>query len=516
METGQPVVQTPGHVSKATGLAIGLVSGLVMTLLLVALRFTLGAPVLPEVLADGLTRATPPEIFDLVLTHLQVSAKPLMFGGLLVGQVLGGGGLGVLYARHSTRLPFNKGQPWHRGLLISGFAWLVMSAVVTPIAGGGFFGSSLPDGPWRYLFTSFLALAAYGLSLSQLHAMALARKEGLQNMKRRRLLQMTAFVAVVAAAGLTVRTIARGASQVSPSRVFDNAGELPPAVTPNHQFYEVSKNIINPRLNATTWKLDIGGNTGKVYSVSYDELKSLPWQEQYATLTCISNPIGGNLISNALWRGVPLKLLLERSQLPPETERLAFFAADGYVDSFSLERAMRENVLLAYLMNGDPLPNDHGFPTRLIVPGLYGMENVKWLTRIEPVPADFRGYWQQRGWADTAVINTMSRVDVPSGGEVVAPQDTPVGGVAFAGDRGVDRVDVSTDSGNSWHPAKVRKALSPYTWVLWTWAWEPPSAGRYTIAVRATDGTGQTQTMVVQDSLPDGATGYHRIVVSAK
>ncbi len=517
METGQQAIQSPGRVSRAAGLAIGLVSGLIMTLLLVALRFALDAPVLPEVLADGLTRATPPVVFDFVLTHLQVSAKPMMFGGLLVGQVLAGGGLGVLYARYSTRLPFSERQPWHRGLFISAFAWLVMLAVVTPIAGGGFFGSSLPDGPWRYLFTSFLALAAYGLSVSQLHAMALARKEGRQDMGRRRLLQMTAFVAVVAAAGgLAVRSIARGASQVSPSRVFGNAGEMPPEVTPNNEFYEVSKNIINPRVDSTTWKLEIGGNTGNVYSVSYDDLKSLPWKEQYATLTCISNNIGGDLINNALWRGVPLKLLLERAQLPPDAVRLAFFAADGYVDSFSVERAMRENVLLAYLMNGEPLPDGHGFPARLIVPGLYGMENVKWLTRIEPVPDDFRGYWQQRGWADTAVINTMSRVDVPSRGALVAPQEILVGGVAFAGDRGVAKVEVSTDGGDSWHPAEVRKALSPYTWVLWTRAWEPPSAGPYTITVRATDGAGQTQTMVVRASLPDGATGYHSIMVSAQ
>lgn len=496
---------------------MGLVSGLIMTLFLVALRFAMNAPVYPEVLADGLTRATPPAVFDFVLARLQVSAKPLMFGGLLVGQVLAGGGLGALYVRYSARLPFSEPRPWRRGLLIGSVLWFGMMVLVTPIAGGGAFGSSLPDGPWRYLFTSFLALAAYGVSLSLLHSLALARKEGRQDLGRRRLLQMAAFAAVLAVAGgLVVRAIARGASQVSPSRVFGNAGKLPPEVTPNDQFYEVSKNIINPRVDATTWKLEITGNLGNAYSLSYDELKALPWKEQYATLTCISNPVGGDLISNALWRGVPLRLLLERAQLPPTTARLAFFSADGYVDSFSVERAMRENVLVAYLMNGEPLPDGHGFPARLIVPGLYGMENVKWLTRIEPVPANFRGYWQQRGWADTAVINTMSRVDVPSDSAMVAPQETLVGGVAFAGDRGVTRVEVSTDGGVSWHPAEVRKALSPYTWVLWTRAWTPPSAGAYAITVRATGGAGQTQTMVVQNSLPDGATGYHSIMVSAR
>ncbi|MSQ22419.1 MAG: molybdopterin-binding oxidoreductase [Dehalococcoidia bacterium] len=517
METGQQATTSPGRVSRAAGLAIGLVSGLVITTFVVALRFALNAPVYLEIMADGLTRATPPSVFDFVLTHLQVSAKPLMFGGLLAGQVLAGGGLGMLYVRYSAKLPFSERQPWHRGLLIGSSLWLPLMVVVTPIAGGGAFGSSLPNGPWRYLFTSFLALTAYGLSLAQLHSLALARKEGRQDMGRRRLLKMAAIVAILAAVGgLAVRAIARGASQVSPSRVFGNAGMLPPEITPNDQFYEVSKNIINPRVDATTWKLEITGNLGNAYSLSYDELKALPWQEQYVTLTCISNNIGGDLVSNALWQGVPLKLVLERAKLLPATARLAFFAADGYVDSFPVERAMQENVLVAYLMNGEPLSDAHGFPARLIVPGLYGMENVKWLARIEPVPANFRGYWQQRGWADTAVINTMSRVDVPSYGAVVAPQETLVGGVAFAGDRGVTRVEVSTDGGVSWHPAEVRKALSPYTWVLWTRAWTPPSAGPYTITVRATDGAGQTQTMVVQDSLPDGATGYHSVVVSVQ
>ena len=515
MEPAQVVEQGPSQVSNVAGLVTGLIAGAIMTVLLVALRFALDAPVLLEVVADWLTKITPSVIFDFVLENLQVSAKPLMFGSLLVGNIAAGGVLGWLYARYSTRLPLEESARWGRGLIIALLLWLGTMVVATPIIGGGLFGVSLPNGSWEYVVTTFIALAFFGVSLTQLHYIALTRSKDRQDLGRREFVQRAAFFTLlVAAGGFALRYIARGASNLSPSKVFYNAGELPPEITPNNEFYEVSKNIVNPRVDVAEWKLELAGELENQYSLTYDELVALPWKEEYVTLTCISNRIGGGLISNALWRGVPLKVLLERAQLPASVERLAFHAADGYVDSFPLEYAMRDNVLVAYMMNGEPLSDDHGFPARIIVPGLYGMEHVKWLTRIEPVTADFRGYWQKRGWADTAVIKTMSRVDVPRGGSVIPPQNTSVGGVAFAGDRRVTKVEVSLDGGNTWQPAEVTTALSPYTWVLWTRMWDAPSPNRYTVAVRATDGTGETQTAVVKGSLPDGASGYHRIMVT--
>ena len=516
MEQEQAVEQHQ-RISYRAGFLIGFIAGVIMTALLVTLRFALDTPVLPEVVADWLTKVTPGVVFDFVLERLQVSAKPLMFAGLLAGQVVAGGGLGVLYALYSPRLPLSEEQRWARGLIIAVALWLAIMVVVTPIVEGGAFGVSLPDGPMGYMVTTFLAVAAYGISLTQLHYIALTRREGRHDLGRREFIQRAAFFTLLAAAGgFALRTILRSSSSVTPSRVFRRQGELPPEVTPNGRFYEVSKNIINPRVDVSTWKLEVNGELGNPYSLTYDELLALPWQEEYVTLTCISNLIGGSLIGNALWRGVPLKLLLERSQLPASAQRLAFHAADGYVDSFPVDYAMRDNVLVAYMMNGEPLSDDHGFPARIIVPGLYGMENVKWLTRIEPVPAIFRGYWQERGWADTAVIKTMSRIDVPSAGMTIPREEVLVGGVAFAGDRGVTSVEISVDAGNTWLPAELRRALSPFTWVLWTSEWEPPSSQRYTIAVRATDGTGEVQTATVQKSLPDGATGHHRIMVTVQ
>jgi DMSO/TMAO reductase YedYZ molybdopterin-dependent catalytic subunit len=407
-----------------------------------------------------------------------------------------------------------ESQRWGRGLIFALVVWLAMMFLVTPVVGGGLFGLSLPRGGGGYAVATFASLAAYGITLVHLHYIALTRVGGPHSLGRREFMQRAAFFAVMAGAtGFTVRAIVKGVGSISPSRVFHDSGMLPAEVTPNDEFYEVSKNIINPRVDVSTWKLELIGDFGNPFTLTYDELLAMPWKEEYVTLTCISNRIGGGLINNALWRGVPLKLLLERAQMPESVKRIAFRADDGYVDSFPVEYAMRENVLVAYMMNGEPLPDGHGFPARIIVPGLYGMEHVKWLTKIETVESNFRGYWQLRGWADTAVIKTMSRVDLPSDGAIVPKEETLLGGVAFAGDRGIREVEVRFVEGFTWQPAGMSEALSPYTLVLWSATWLPNTLERYPITVRATDGMGEAQTVVIQPSQPDGATGHHGIFV---
>ncbi len=516
MESEQTLGEQRLLVSRKIGLLAGTLAGLFMTALLVALRFTVDAPGLPEVMADWLTMVLPPAVFDFVLERLQVAAKPLMFASLLVGQVVVGAGLGLLYTRYSPVLPLQESSRWARGVLIGTALWLVLMVVISPVIGAGLFGTGLLYGTSGYFMSTFLSAAAYGISVAHIHYMALTRLQGPQDLSRREFIQRAAFATfLVAVGGFAARSIFRGASDISPSRVRQIEGELPPEITPNEDFYTVSKNIIDPRVDVVGWSLQLNGEgMSNPYTLSYEELQELPWIEQYATLTCISNRVGGPLISNALWRGVQMKVLLERAGLSPDVQKVAFYGADGYVDSFPLERAMRDNVLVTYRMNGERLPDDHGFPARIIVPGLYGMENVKWLTRIAPVAADFHGYWQVRGWADTAIINTSSRVDVPQDRAVLPSSEIPVGGVAFAGDRGVSMVEFSADGGRTWLPAELRLALSPYTWVLWTGMWTPPGSQRNTIRVRATDGTGEVQTADVRQSLPDGATGHHIIVVS--
>ena len=517
----EQIVPRPARVSLKMGLALGLTAGLIMTLIMVALRFATASAVLPEVIADWLTRITPPAAFDFFLEHLQVAAKLLMFAVLLVGQVLVGGVLGLIYVRYSSKLSLLTGSTWVRAIALATVAWLVIMVVLSPSIGEGFFGLDLPE-TFSYAFTTYASFLVFALALVELHRIALLRLDPGDPLDsgdpggRREFMRRAAFLGLAAvASGLSIRTIVQSRSEVTPSTVASTAGEMPAEVTSNEGFYEVSKNIVNPRVDVSGWKLELKGDFGSPMSLTYEELQALPWQEEYVTLTCISNRIGGDLIGNALWRGVRLGALLERAGMAPHVERLAFHAADGYYDSFPTDYALRDQTMVAYLMNGEPLPDGHGFPARIIVPGLYGMENVKWLERIETVRPSFRGYWQERGWADTAVNQTMSKIDVPSNNaRLPAGVASLVGGVAFAGDRGIQRVEVSFDDGETWHDTRLSDPLSPYTWVLWTRDWTPTEPGRMTVSVRATDGDGSTQPARITRALPDGAQGWHRVLVT--
>lgn len=295
--------------------------------------------------------------------------------------------------------------------------------------------------------------------------------------------------------------------------IFPNLDGLALEITPTEDFYQVSKNPFDPDVDVKHWQLTVKGRVENPLSLTYEALKALPAVEQYATLECIDNTIGGNLIGNALWRGVRLQDLLTSAGLQVDVVDIVLYASDGYTDSIRIERALNAATLLVYEMNGAPLTKIHGFPLRLLVPGIYGMKNVKWITGIEAVDFDFKGYWQKRGWDDQAEYQIMSRIDTPA---AAVKGNAIISGIAFAGDRQISRVEVSTDNGKSWQSAEIKPALSNYTWVLWHKAWTLESAGQYTIKVRATDGRGNLQTS--QNTAPDpkGATGLHRIKVTSE
>ena len=501
-------------VSDRTAFAVGVVAGAVFTVVLLALRVLLDTQVVSEVLADWITRLLPPELFDALLERLQFGAKPLLFSLIQLGQVGVGGGIGILYARAAGGTVSVRARLRRVGLLTVYF-WLALAFLATPLLGGGFFGSFVPGGMGAYSLSLAVALVAFSYTLVQLHHVLVLRADSGTDSGRRALLRQGLLAAgLVVVGGGLVRLLLTMSGRLSPPRRSAAQGALVQEVTPNDEFYVIAKSLFTPRVDAADWRLavDVGGTP---LSISYEELRALPAVEEFVTLNCVSNRVGGDLISNALWKGVPLRDVLRQAQLPTSAERLAFYAADGYVDSFPVEWALREQTLIAYEMNGVPLPPEHGFPARIIVPGLYGMENVKWLERIESVPASFRGYWQRRGWKDTAVIKTMSRIDLPAGGSNLATGVHTIGGIAFAGDRGVERVEVSIDGGATWKEASRRPPLSPYTWVLWTVDCELSEAGDgHELVVRATDGQGRLQTAEVRGSLPDGATGYHRVDVA--
>ena len=248
---------------------------------------------------------------------------------------------------------------------------------------------------------------------------------------------------------------------------------------------------------------------------TYDDILEMESVTQITTLECISNTVGGEYISNGEWTGVPLRAILEQAGLRDGVVDISLHAEDDYSDSIPLEKALSEDVILAYQINGVTLPDEHGYPLRLIVPGIYGMKHVKWINRIEPVGEVYTGYWQERGWSDEAPVLTMSKITTPFYQSTI-PLDEPtlIGGVAFSGDRGISRVEISLDSGQTWIDADVEDALSDSSWVRWSYDWTPVDEQSHWILARAYEGDGTAQVEEEQSALPDGSTGLHEVVVT--
>jgi DMSO/TMAO reductase YedYZ molybdopterin-dependent catalytic subunit len=286
-------------------------------------------------------------------------------------------------------------------------------------------------------------------------------------------------------------------------------------VTDNRVFYRVDINPIPPQLNFDTWTLNVHGKVNNSLALEKNSLMQLPTVDEYATLECVSNTIypPGGLISNGKWTGVSLANLLNQVGLRSDSKYVIFRCADGYTVGIPIERALLPGAVLAYKMNDVMLPNEHGFPLRAIVPGIYGMMNAKWIKEIEVTDQVYMGYWQERGWSNDARIKTTSIIYYPPP-SVQVNGATPIAGVAFAGDRGISKVEVSVDGGNSWNEAVLKAPRSPYSWVLWAYEWKPTTTGTANIVVRATDGKGQLQEPTVVQSFPDGASGYSSVQVT--
>jgi DMSO/TMAO reductase YedYZ molybdopterin-dependent catalytic subunit len=278
-------------------------------------------------------------------------------------------------------------------------------------------------------------------------------------------------------------------------------------------------------VDAPIWRLEIGGLVAEPRSYSFEDLMALANVEQESTLMCISNRIGAGLMSNAVWQGVRLRDLLEASRPLEGALEVFLNGADAYTDSFAFEKAMNPTTIVAFAMNGEPLPPRHGFPARVVVPGLYGEKNVKWVTRIDVVDYDAKGFYEQQGWGPDFVIPTRSDIFAPRwvrrrGDSFVEPfaagQTATIRGRAFAGDRGIQRVEFSTDDGATWHETRIDYAGTPLTWTFWSAEWRPDEPGDYTLVSRATDGAGAPQPSESRGIVPQGATGYHRVVATVE
>jgi DMSO/TMAO reductase YedYZ molybdopterin-dependent catalytic subunit len=284
---------------------------------------------------------------------------------------------------------------------------------------------------------------------------------------------------------------------------------LTPYLVPSDRFYRIDTALLVPQVDARSWRLSVDGLVEQPFEITFDELLAMSTVEEAVTLSCVSNEVGGSLVGNARWQGVPLRQLLDRAGVQPGATQVVGKSVDGFTAGFPTEAAYDGRVaLVAVGMNGEPLPVNHGFPARLVVAGLYGyVSATKWLreirlTRLE----DFDGYWIPRGWAKQAPVKTQSRIDVPRAGNAIPPGRTAVAGVAWAPTRGIARVEVQIDDG-PWEQARLGDVVSKNTWVQWLYEWDAPP-GRHTITVRATDGTGETQTSDVRPPAPDGATGW--------
>lgn len=299
-------------------------------------------------------------------------------------------------------------------------------------------------------------------------------------------------------------------------RVFGQhpRGPLKP-ITPNDEFYVTSYRS-PPNIRLREWSLSIKGLIERPMTVTYEQLLERPSASQIVTLECVGNTVAGEYIGTAKWEGVPLRAILETAGVMPHAVDVVFRAADGYSDSIPVARAMASDVLIAYKMNGESLPLGHGFPARMIVPGHYGMKSVQWLTEVQLVDEDYMGYYAKEGWTEEAVVKTTAWIDQPEHGAIIRGLRHTIRGVAFAGIRGIQFVEVSFDEGERWEPARLDATLSPAAWVFWQYDWTIPKAGRHTILVRATDGTGKLQTSIEQGPAPDGASGLHEITVTAE
>jgi hypothetical protein len=275
--------------------------------------------------------------------------------------------------------------------------------------------------------------------------------------------------------------------------------------TPNDKFYTV--NFMDASYNFTRdldveqWQMVVKGAVQNRLVMKWRDLLNRESFDQAVTLMCIDTLPGGTSLGTAMWRGISLKKLLKEVGADEETARdVIFRAADGYHDSIPFSRAMEDDVMLAYLMNGEKLPKDHGFPVRLIVPGLYGN-------------GDYQGYWQQKGWTDDGTIHIFSRIDSPGHYQALQGQSQRLRGIAFGGPETIREVQLSFDKEKTWVSAELETPLSPYTWVIWNYDWVAPQVGKHMVAVRAIDAQGKIQTSEMARPQPAGATGLHSIVL---
>ena len=495
----------------------------------------------PESALSAFLRVVPAYIEEPMVQEFADFAGPL---GLIVISLIAAllyGAIFVVYDRFAAAKVARLGLSSLETILVmSLIPWILFGLVLFPVDGDAAFGMgpfASPSSAFIFPLGLLLAQAVFALLASARYHLPSASTIAVLPDKLRPNLQRRDFIekgiiVILAIAGAVVGVT--GLGLLFPSEPVAEVGQpinlagapaifsdprlatlVDSEVTSAAAFYRVAIDIIDPTVDASIWSLAVDGLVGSPKTYSIKDVQSFPEATQYATMECVSNELNGNLISNAMWGGVKISDILASAGGAQSGARyVVFYSIDGYSVGIPLEKAMMPDSILAYSLNGETLPVGHGYPLRGVIPGLYGMMSAKWVTRISVVGSAYDGYWQTRGWTNDATVYTEVFIILPSASGVDLLQSggsIMVAGFAYAGDRGISKVEVSFDNGRTWEQATLKPPLSNLTWVLWAYEWIPPPlyrAGEYVVIARATDGTGQVQTSAEAGTYPNGATGY--------
>jgi DMSO/TMAO reductase YedYZ molybdopterin-dependent catalytic subunit len=494
-----------GRQAALRGFGWGVLAGLVLVTLMYLASLVLGLKPLPQLLTEPLLAIMPGVVFGFLIDTLQHAGKVVEELGLIVAMVVGLGVLGAAWG-WTSRIWHSQ----HSALAFAGVGWLVVAGILLPISGLGFLG--LADSLTTPLIWAAL-FAIYGVVLQlggEPAGSAVAADTG-----RRRLLGVLPVTIGVVSLGILAFRLLPGWYDAIFRAPGSGLAGISPEITPVQDFYVVSKNIVDPSVGAGGWHLAVNGMVDKPLTLTLADLQGLQKTTEYVTLECISNNVGGSQMSTGEFVGVSLRDLLAMAGPQAAGTWVAFKARDGYAESLPMSAVQgAPEILVAYELDGAPLPEAHGYPARMVIPGHYGMKGPKWLDSISVVDHESGGYWEQQGWDHNAVVKTTSRFDVPREGDIIKLGTMLLGGVAFAGTRGIAKVEYSTDGGRTWTEAPFKSPLSPLTWVIWQASWTPAAEGAYELRVRATNKDGAMQSASIAASYPTGSSGYHTVRIA--
>ncbi len=509
--------------SGVLGAAAALGTGEIMS------GFSQKIPSLVIGIAEIFTDQTPGGIVRWSIENIGASQKTLLVWGITISTLIVGAAIGIaaLKRRRTAIVAFSGfailgGWAAARAALSSnGWSWL--SAVLSAAVGLGVLLGllrSLPfqraaDGatgplstPERRVFMGVAGGAAFWAIFGSGLGRSLRKGQSVESAREQ-----------VAADLASSQPTAAPASTAADTATLDSVQGISTLVTSNDDFYLIDTAIRKPQVDPADWSMKITGMVDNELEFTFDDLLAMDHIEEMITLSCVSNQVGGSLVGNAVWTGVPLATLLDMAGVQDGADQIASRSVDGWSCGFPTEIALDGRAaMVALTMNGEPLPIKHGFPARLVVPGLYGyVSATKWLSEIELTTYDeFDGYWIPRGWGKEGPIKTQSRIDVPRHGATVTPGPTPIAGVAWAPHRSINKVEIRVNGeGQEWIEAALSDETTNNSWRQWMVEYDAP-AGEHFVEVRATDGDGVTQTEERTNVAPDGATGWHRVQFRAQ